>query len=111
MVCLDSTFTPSTELRWQTLPQDFVLADWTSTVAARVARRLGVFRAVLDRDNGLSVVLGESARSTPDDVHISARRSALACKPPLPELITRPSMQLQYTCLSVRKRTVGRKSE
>ena len=61
------TFTPSTELRWQTLPQDFVLTDWTSTVAARVARRLGVFRAVLDRDNGLSVVLGESARSTPDD--------------------------------------------
>ena len=61
------TFTPSTELRWQTLPQDFVLTDWTSTVPARVARRLGVFRAVLDRDNGLSVVLGESARSTPDD--------------------------------------------
>ena len=61
------TFTPSTELRWQTLPQDFLLTDWTSTVAARVARRLGVFRAVLDRDNGLSVVLGESARSTPDD--------------------------------------------
>ena len=60
-------FTPSTELRWQTLPQDFVLTDWTSTVPARVARRLGVFRAVLDRDNGLSVVLGESARSTPDD--------------------------------------------
>ena len=62
------TFTPSTELRWQTLPQDYVLADWTSTVASRVARRLGVFRAVLDRDNGLSVVLGEGARSTPDDV-------------------------------------------
>ena len=61
------TYTPSTELRWQTLPQDFLLTDWTSTVAARVARRLGVFRAVLDRDNGLSVVLGESARSTPDD--------------------------------------------
>ena len=61
------TFTPSTELRWQTLPQDFLLTDWTSTVPARVARRLGVFRAVLDRDNGLSVVLGESARSTPDD--------------------------------------------
>ena len=62
-----STYTPSTELRWQTLPQDYVLADWTSTVASRVARRLGVFRAVLDRDNGLSVVLGEGARSTPDD--------------------------------------------
>ena len=62
------TFAPSTELRWQTLPQDYVLADWTSTVASRVARRLGVFRAVLDRDNGLSVVLGEGARSTPDDV-------------------------------------------
>ena len=62
------TYTPSTELRWQTIPQDFLLTDWTSTVAARVARRLGVFRAVLDRDNGLSVVLGESARSTPDDV-------------------------------------------
>ena len=61
------TYTPSTELRWQTLPQDFLLTDWASTVAARVARRLGVFRAVLDRDNGLSVVLGESARSTPDD--------------------------------------------
>ena len=59
--------TPSSELRWQTLPQDYLLTDWTSTVAARVARRLGVFRAVLDRDNGLSVVLGESARSTPDD--------------------------------------------
>ena len=62
------TYTPSTELRWQTLPQDYLLTDWTSTVPARVARRLGVFRAVLDRDNGLSVVLGESARSTPDDV-------------------------------------------
>ena len=62
------TYTPSTQLRWQTLPQDFVLTDWTSTVPARVARRLGVFRAVLDRDNGLSVVLGESARSTPDDI-------------------------------------------
>ena len=61
------TYTPSTELRWQTLPQDFLLTDWASTVATRVARRLGVFRAVLDRDNGLSVVLGESARSTPDD--------------------------------------------
>ena len=61
------TYTPSTELRWQTLPQDFLLTDWASTVPARVARRLGVFRAVLDRDNGLSVVLGESARSTPDD--------------------------------------------
>ena len=61
------TYTPTTELRWQTLPQDFLLTDWASTVAARVARRLGVFRAVLDRDNGLSVVLGESARSTPDD--------------------------------------------
>ena len=63
-----STYTPSTELRWQTLPQDFVLADWTSTVASRVARRLGAFRAVLDRDEGLSVVLGESARETLDDV-------------------------------------------
>ena len=62
------TYTPSTELRWQTLPQDFLLTDWTSTVAARVARRLGVFRAVLDRDEGLSVVLGEGARSTTDDV-------------------------------------------
>ena len=61
------TYTPTTELRWQTLPQDFLLTDWASTVPARVARRLGVFRAVLDRDNGLSVVLGESARSTPDD--------------------------------------------
>ena len=61
------TYTPSTELRWQTLPQDFLLTDWASTVPARVARRLGVFRAVLDRDNGLSVVLGEGARSTPDD--------------------------------------------
>ena len=61
------TYTPSTELRWQTIPQDFLLTDWTSTVSSRVARRLGVFRAVLDRDNGLSVVLGESARSTPDD--------------------------------------------
>ena len=62
-----TVLTPSTDLRWQTLPQDYVLADWTSTVADRVARRLGVFRAVLDRDNGLSVVLGEGARSTPDD--------------------------------------------
>ena len=62
------TYTPSTELRWQTLPQDYLLTDWASTVPARVARRLGVFRAVLDRDNGLSVVLGESARSTPDDI-------------------------------------------
>ena len=61
------TYTPSTELRWQTLPQGFLLTDWTSTVAARAAQRLGVFRAVLDRDNGLSVVLGEGARSTPDD--------------------------------------------
>ena len=63
-----TVLTPSTDLRWQTLPQDYVLADWTSTVADRVARRLGVFRAVLDRDEGLSVVLGEGARSTPDDV-------------------------------------------
>ena len=62
------TYTPSTELRWQTIPQDFLLTDWTSTVPARVARRLGVFRAVLDRDEGLSVVLGEGARSTTDDV-------------------------------------------
>ena len=62
------TYTPSTELRWQTIPQDFLLTDWASTVPARVARRLGVFRAVLDRDNGLSVVLGEGARSTTDDV-------------------------------------------
>ena len=61
------TLTPSTQLRWQTLPQDYLLTDWISTVPERVARRLGVFRAVLDRDNGLSVVLGESARSTPDD--------------------------------------------
>ena len=59
--------TPSTDLRWQTIPQDFLLTDWTSTVADREARRQGVFRAVLDRDNGLSVVLGEGARSTPDD--------------------------------------------
>ena len=62
------TYTPSTELRWQTIPQDFLLTDWASTVPARVARRLGVFRAVLDRDEGLSVVLGEGARSTTDDV-------------------------------------------
>ena len=60
--------TPSTDLRWQTIPQDFLLADWTSTVADREVRRQGVFRAVLDRDNGLSVVLGEGARSTTDDV-------------------------------------------
>ena len=59
--------TPSTDLRWQTLPQDFLLTDWTSAVADREALRQGVFRAVLDRDNGLSVVLGEGARSTPDD--------------------------------------------
>ena len=59
--------TPSTDLRWQTIPQDFLLTDWTSTVADREVRRQGVFRAVLDRDNGLSVVLGEGARSTPDD--------------------------------------------
>ena len=60
--------TPSTDLRWQTIPQDFLLTDWTSTVADREVRRQGVFRAVLDRDNGLSVVLGENARSTTDDV-------------------------------------------
>ena len=60
--------TPSTDLRWQTIPQDFLLTDWTSTVADREVRRQGVFRAVLDRDNGLSVVLGEGARSTTDDV-------------------------------------------
>ena len=59
--------TPSTELRWQTIPQDFLLTDWTSTVVDREVRRQGVFRAVLDRDNGLSVVLGENARSTTDD--------------------------------------------
>ena len=59
--------TPSTDLRWQTIPQDFLLTDWTSTVADREVRRQGVFRAVLDRDNGLSCVLGEGARSTPDD--------------------------------------------
>ena len=63
-----TVLTPSTDLRWQTIPQDYVLADWTSTVADREARRQGVFRAVLDRDNGLSVVLGEGARSTTDDV-------------------------------------------
>ena len=60
--------TPSTDLRWQTIPQDFLLTDWTSTVADREVRRQGVFRAVLDRDNGLSVVLGENARSATDDV-------------------------------------------
>ena len=59
--------TPSTDLRWQTIPQDFLLTDWTSTVVDREVRRQGVFRAVLDRDNGLSVVLGENARSTTDD--------------------------------------------
>ena len=62
-----TVLTPSTDLRWQTIPQDFVLADWTSPFADREARRQGVYRAVLDRDNGLSVVLGEGARSTPDD--------------------------------------------
>ena len=70
------TWTPTTELRWQTVPEDFLLTDWTSAVAARVARRRGTYRAVLDRDAGLGVVLGEDARETSDD---EAYRRATVC--------------------------------
>ena len=69
------TWTPTTELRWQTVPEDFLLTDWTSAVAARVARRRGTYRAVLDRDAGLGVVLGEDARETSEDV--SYRRATI----------------------------------
>ena len=66
------TVIPSGDLRWQTVPEAFSTNDWTGaatgTAVTAAARRAGVFRAVLDRDAGLSVVLGEQTRDADDDV-------------------------------------------
>ena len=61
-------YLPTSDLRWQTVPDDFVVTDWTSSGTTPTQRRRGAYRMILDQDAGLSVVLGESARVAVGDV-------------------------------------------
>ena len=60
-----ATQSPSTDIRWQTVRANWADIDWTSSSEAILRR--ATYRAILNRDNGLSIVLAEGVRSISND--------------------------------------------